>query len=92
MKITRSILKIFEALVMLGVCGYLAYIMLNFDDLSGRQFFFVILIASVMTGIFGKITAAVITAVIGIAGSIFLLADKDDEDEDKDEIIESRRI
>ncbi len=90
MKITRSILKIAEALLLLGVFGYLAYTMINFDHLGGRQFFFVILIASVMTSIFGKIAAAIITAVIGIAGCILLLVDKDDEDDDK--IIESKRV
>lgn len=91
MKITRSILKILEALALLGAFGYLAYVMYNFDHLSGRQFRIVILIASVMTGIFGKVAAAVITAVIGVAGCIFLLADKDD-DEDEDTIIKSKRV
>lgn len=90
MKITRSILKIIEALLILGVFGYLAYVMINFDQLSGRQFFFVILIASVMISIFGKIAAAVITAVIGIAGCIFMLADRDDDDQDK--IVRSKRV
>lgn len=90
MKITRSILKIIEALLILGVFGYLAYVMINFDQLSGRQFFFVILIASVMISIFGKIAAAVITAVIGIAGCIFMLADRDDDDRDK--IIKPKRV
>ncbi|MGN7722434.1 hypothetical protein [Chitinophaga sp. 22620] len=90
MKITRSILKIIEALLILGVFGYLAYVMINFDQLSGRQFFFVILIASVMISIFGKIAAAVITAVIGIAGCIFMLADRDDDDQDK--IVGSKRV
>ncbi len=76
--------------LILGVFGYLAYVMINFDQLSGRQFFFVILIASVMISIFGKIAAAVITAVIGIAGCIFMLADRDDDDQDK--IVRSKRV
>ncbi|RPD39633.1 hypothetical protein [Chitinophaga barathri] len=91
MTVTRSILKIGEALIFLAVCGYLAYTMYNIDHLQGRQFRIVILIASVMTGIFGKIIAAVITAVIGIAGCFFLIVDKDDEG-NKDKIVESKKV
>ncbi|MBO9152164.1 hypothetical protein ACFOTA_08095 [Chitinophaga sp. GCM10012297] len=90
MKITRSILKISEALVILGVFGYLAWVMFHFDNLGGRQFFLVILIASVMISIFGKIAAAIITLVIGLAGFVFMLTGKDDEDKPK--IIKSKRV
>ncbi len=59
--------RIFSALLVAAVFAYLAYSMYYFDQLSGRQFRIVILIAAFMTGIFGKIAAAVITAVLGLA-------------------------
>lgn len=90
MRITRSIVKIAEALAVLGVFGYLAYAIFFFGDLSGRQFFLVILIASFMISIFGKIAAAIIMAVLGVAGFIFMLVDG--EDEDKPKIIKSKRV
>lgn len=82
--------KIFGALVVMAMFGYFAYTMYYFDNLSGRQYAFVILIASFMVGVFGKTVAAIITAVIGLLAGIFIIRSKDDEDEDK--IIPTKKL
>lgn len=93
--VTRQYMKLISrigsALIVVAVFGYLAYTIYSSDHLSGRQFRIVLLIASVMTGIFGKTAAAVITAGIGLAAGIFLVADKED-DNDSDKIIPTRHL
>lgn len=83
--------KIGGVLVAMAAFGYLAYVMYHFDDLTGRQYRLVILIASFMVGIFGKTVAAIITAVLGLALGCFALLSKDDE-EDDDKIIPTKVV
>ncbi|UUV20870.1 hypothetical protein [Paenimyroides aestuarii] len=86
----KFLYKLFSALVVLATFVYLAYTMYFFDDLSGRQFFLVILIASFMIGIFGKTVAAIISLVIGLLAAIFVLWSKDEDESEK--IIPTKKL
>lgn len=87
----KILYRIAAALAVLALFAYLAYTMYYFDVLSGRQYRFVILIASFMVGIFGKTVAAVITAVAGLIVAGFIALTKDDE-EDKDKIAPTQHL
>ena len=82
--------RISGALVIAAVFAYLAYTMYNFDHPGVRQFRLVLLVAGFMVSIFGKMAAAVITAITGLAVTFFTFRDKDDEDEDK--IVPTRHL
>lgn len=84
--------RICAALAVLFLFGYLAYTMYRFDELSGRQYRIVMLIASFMVGIFGKLVAAIITAVTGLVAGIFVALNKDDYDSEEDRIIPTRHL
>ncbi|MCZ4244126.1 hypothetical protein [Pedobacter punctiformis] len=75
--------KIFPALIVLGIFLYFANMVYNFDNLSGRQFALAIIVAGTMVSIFGKVAGAIITALLGIAGFIFVLRDKGDNNKEK---------
>lgn len=83
--------KIFTAIVVMAMFAYFAYTMLYIDNLSGRQFYIVLLIATFMVSIFGKTVAAIITAILGIFAGIFIILSKDDDD-DRDKIIPTKRL
>jgi|GEM_PF-2256304 len=83
--------KIFPALIVLGVFLYFANTIYNFDSLNGRQFILNIIVAGTMVAIFGKVAGAIITVVLGLAGFIFVLRDKEDK-EDKGKTIPTNRL
>lgn len=85
----KLISKIFAALAVVAFFAYFAYTMYFFDNLSGRQYAFVILIASFMVGIFGKATAAIITSILGLFAGIFIIYSKE---EDEDKIIPTKKL
>lgn len=83
--------RIWGALIIAGVFGYLALAMYYYDQPGGRRYRLVALVVAFMTGLLGKTAAALITAATGLAASIWMLLRKED-DEDKDKIIPTQRL
>lgn len=83
--------RIWGALIVAGVFGYLALAMYHYEQPGGRRYRLVVLVVTFMTGLFGKTAAALITAATGLAASIWILLRKED-DQDKDKIIPTQRL
>lgn len=88
----KLLYRICAALAVWFLFGYLAYTMYRFDEPGGRQYRIVTLVGSFMVGIFGKLAAAIIAAVMGLVAGIFVALHKEEDDPEEDRIVPKRHL